>query len=348
MKTMKKNPFKVIGLILSVLMILCVLFIAGLYFFNRISLKKESELIHQKGQLVEIDGKNMNIYTEGDGGKTLVFMAGANTPAVIYDFKPLFSQLTDEYKVAVIEKFGYGYSDNYDGDRSLSTMLRQDREALKKAGIKGPYILCPHSASGLEAISWAQQYPDEVEAIIGLDMAVPEQFDYQIGDFDKVKTQTYEETTEEEAFYDFWMYDMGGYRLYPIAKIFPASASDKLTKEEQAEYKAVTYRWYSQFYKTAMFREGLATVQQIQDYKALRNAEIPDVPTLLFVSQDEATFNAMLGENGLEKWKKIHENYIEGLSNGRIINLACGHYVHVEAPEQISNELKEFINDPDF
>ena len=275
MRTKKKNPFKTIGFILLVPMMLCALFIAGLHFYDRISLKKESELIHQKGTLVEIDGKNMNIYTAGNGEKVLVFMAGANTPAVIYDFKPLYSQLLDEYRIVVIEKFGYGYSDDIDGDRSLSTMLRQDREALKKAGAEAPYILCPHSASGLEAISWAEQYPDEVEAIIGLDMAVPEQFDYQVGDFDRVRTQTYEETVEEEAFFDFWMYDMGGYRLYPVTKIFPAAASDKLTKEEQAEYKAITYRWYSQFYKTAMFREGLATEQQINDYRTLRNTEKP-------------------------------------------------------------------------
>lgn len=347
MKTKKKNPIKVIGLVLLVLVIICALFIVGLYFYNVNSLKKESELIHQRGQLVEIDGKNMNIYIEGSGEKKLVFMGGANTPAVIYDFKPLYNLLSDEYKIVVIEKFGYGYSDDIDSDRSLSTMLRQDREALKKAGVEAPYILCPHSASGLEAISWAAQYPDEVEAIIGLDMAVPEQFDYQIGDFDSVKTLSYEETIEKDAFFNFWMYDMGGYRLYPITKVFPAAASDKLTKEEQAEYKAITYHWYSQFYKTAMFREGLTTEQQVSDYKALRNTEKPNVPTLLFVSQDEATFNAMLGENGLEKWKKIHENYIDGLSNGKIVQLDCGHYVHVEAPEQICSELRKFIDDLD-
>ena len=31
--------------------------------------------------------------------------------------------------------------------------------------------------SGLEALYWAQKYPDEVSAIIGLDMAVPEYYD---------------------------------------------------------------------------------------------------------------------------------------------------------------------------
>lgn len=55
----------------------------------------------------------------------------------------------------------------------------------------------------------------------------------------------------------------------------------------------------------------------------------------------------MLGENGSEKWKKIHENYIDGLSNGKMVQLDCGHYVHVEAPEQICSELKRFLAGPD-
>lgn len=38
-------------------------------------------------------------------------------------------------------------------------------------------MLCPHSMSGLEALYWAQKYPEEVEAIVGLDMAVPDYYD---------------------------------------------------------------------------------------------------------------------------------------------------------------------------
>lgn len=40
-------------------------------------------------------------------------------------------------------------------------------------GETGPYILAPHSLSGLEALRWKQTFPDEVSAIIGIDMATP-------------------------------------------------------------------------------------------------------------------------------------------------------------------------------
>ena len=344
MKTKKMRPIRMIGLILLMLMLLCALSIIGLHLYDKIMLKREAALLHPQGQRVEVDGRQMEVYSEGDGETVLVFMAGANTPAVTLDFRPLYRQLSDTYRIVVLEKFGYGYSDDIEGERDLDTLLRQDREALQKAGIEAPYVLCPHSASGLEAIRWAEQYPGEVEAIVGLDMAVPEQYDLMVGDLDDVTPQTNEEVLEEDAFYHFWMYDMGGYRLYPIASVFPAAASDRLTEEERAEYRAITYHWYSQFYKTAMFREGLATARQLEALRALRAAEVPDVPTLQFLSNDAEMFAAMLGEDGLGNWVQIHERFIAGLTDARIVRLECGHYVHVEAPDQISAEIRRFLD----
>src|SRR5699024_12131853 len=61
--------------------------------------------------------------------------------------------------------------------RDIDTMLSETREALKQAGISDPYILFPHSMSGIEALYWAEKYPDEVKAIVGLDMATPEAYE---------------------------------------------------------------------------------------------------------------------------------------------------------------------------
>lgn len=345
MKQTKRHPLRMICVVFIMLLLICAGFLAGLCGYNRMMLKKEAALIRHQGQYVEIGGRNMNIYTEGSGDTTLVFMAGANTPAVIYDFKPLFSRLSDTYRIAVIEKFGYGYSDDADGERDLNTLLAQDREALAKAGIKAPYVLCPHSASGLEAVCWAQRYPDDVAAIVGLDMAVPEQFLRMIGDIGKAETQTYEEAVRDEEFYNFWMYDMGGYRLFNIQNVFPASESAYLTPEERAEYKAITYHWYSRFYQTAMFREGLLTDAQRNDFLAIARSAVPDVPTLQILSSDETDFSMMFGENGLQTWTQIHENYQAALSGGRLVQLDCGHFVHAEKPEAVSAEIRKFLND---
>lgn len=113
---------------------------------------------------------------EGEEDHTLVFLSGGRTSSPILDFKSLYSLLSDDYKIVVVEKFGYGFSDIVDGKRDVDTILRQTRTALDNLGINGPYVLCPHSMSGIEALYWAQEYPEEVEAILGLDMVVPEYY----------------------------------------------------------------------------------------------------------------------------------------------------------------------------
>ena len=92
------------------------------------------------GELVEVNGNNMSVYTEGNGDKTLVFMSGGGTCSPILDFKSLYSLLNNEYKIAVVEKFGYGFSDVVDESRDIDTILSETRMALKKADVEG--LLC--------------------------------------------------------------------------------------------------------------------------------------------------------------------------------------------------------------
>jgi len=129
------------------------------------------------GKMVKVGGYDMYIFLEGQGEHTFVFMAGSGTRFPTEDFKPLWSILSKNNKIAVVEKAGYGWSDVTKNPRDISTMLEETREALSMAEVKAPYILVPHSLSGLEAIYWAGKYPSEVKAIIGLDPAIPEYYE---------------------------------------------------------------------------------------------------------------------------------------------------------------------------
>ena len=56
------------------------------------------------------ENKMMNIYTVGEGPKTIVILAGFGSQSPIIQYKALADGLKDEYKVAIVEYFGYGYS----------------------------------------------------------------------------------------------------------------------------------------------------------------------------------------------------------------------------------------------
>ena len=160
-----------------IIIAIIIILILAIYVNHRIRLIKEAKFLSPLGEIVQVDGNNLSVYTEGDGETTLIFMSGAGTSSPILDFKSLYSCLSDKYKIAVVEKFGYGFSDVVDKSRDIDSMLEDTIAALTATGLNAPYVLCPHSMSGLEALYWAQKYPDEVSAIIGLDMAVPSYYE---------------------------------------------------------------------------------------------------------------------------------------------------------------------------
>lgn len=265
--------------------------------------------------MVEIDGHNMCIYNEGEGEHTLVFLSGSGTASPILDFKSLYSRLSGEYKIVVIEKFGYGFSDIVDTERSFDTILRQDREALSKMGIEGPFILCPHSMSGLETILWAQEYPDEVEAVVGLDMVLPRTYDDM--DFDGI--------------YRFEMLaafarDLGLIRFYYSDGSLPS----ELSKEEKELYRAIACKIAV---NVDIINEGQAITDAVRE---IDSKPKPDVPMIMFVSDG----TEVKGTDWIEK----HYEYASDLTNAKVIELGCGHYVHNFKQDQISVEMKEFIN----
>lgn len=131
-------------------------------------------IIKHNGELVTINKHNIHVFRQGDeNNPKIVFMSGSGTVAPVYDFKILYEKLLDDFRVIVIEKFGYGYSDIFETPCDIDTLVSIQKKALEIIGEKGPYILAPHSMSGLEAIRWKQKYPSDVCAIIGLDMATP-------------------------------------------------------------------------------------------------------------------------------------------------------------------------------
>lgn len=125
------------------------------------------------GTKANVGDTEINVYTEGSGSITLVFMAGSGVGCPALEYKPLYRRLSDRYRIAVIEKAGYGLSGEAKTERTVENLAEESRAALKALDIKPPYVLVPHSYSGFEAIWWANTYPDEVKAVLGLDMGFP-------------------------------------------------------------------------------------------------------------------------------------------------------------------------------
>ena len=78
----------------------------------------------------------------------------------------------DAYDVIVVEGFGYGYSDMSARERTVENISTELHEALSSLDIKEPYVLAGHSL-GACTLDYANRYPSEVSAVIGIDSTVP-------------------------------------------------------------------------------------------------------------------------------------------------------------------------------
>lgn len=311
-----KKTFKIIGKILLGFLATVLILLACTFIINKIMLPGDCRLIDNQtiSQMVEVDGKKMSIYVSGEGDHTLIFLAGSGATAPVLDFLPFANRFQESFKIVIAEKFGYGFSDEYEGSRDVDTRVRQYRSALKAAGVDGPYILCPHSYSGLESIYWAQNYPEEVEAIIGLDMAVPGAYDF----FDEkilsdIKTSnTFKRTLN----------NLG------IARLLVGGF---LPKDEPAEVRAliksVILRGYCN--KTMSAESDYV----FSDIKVLDSKPIPDVPTLLIVSDGTIS----------EGWIDFQKDYASKLTDATTLFLNCGHSVYNLEPEECEKAMREFI-----
>ena len=104
MKVIQKI-IKIIGIIIFAVPIVIV---AALAIYNQIAIKTEADRIVPNGQMVDLGDYSVHVYSEGDANAapTLVFMSGSATVAPVYDFEAIYSLLTDEYRIAVVEKAG--------------------------------------------------------------------------------------------------------------------------------------------------------------------------------------------------------------------------------------------------
>ena len=313
----RKGVMKIIFIVIATVLIL--LFI--IYINHQIRLKKETDLRLPLGQMVEVDGHNMSIYVEGTGDTTLVFMSGGGTCSPILDFRSLYSLLSGTYQIAVVEKFGYGFSDVVNKDRDIDSILEDTRAALFDAGLNAPYVLCPHSMSGLEALYWAQKYPDEVSAIIGLDMAVPEYYDSMNINIPLMHI------AGRAA-------DIGVTRLIPGISDSDAIKYGTLSDDEKEIYRAV---FYNRTATVTMINEVERVKENAQKVNSMG---VPQLPMLLFLSDGS-------GGTGFDKetWRKIPIQYLSQVEGGEYIELDCPHYIHDFEYKAISEQIIAFLSE---
>ena len=291
------------------------LFLAATFIFHRISLEKEQASLTPIGQQVLVNGHQINVYVEGDGPETIVVLSGAGIAAPILDFKEVSESLSKQYKVVIVERAGYGYSDDSNHSRDVMEVLSETRQALSQANITGPFIILSHSMASLESLAWQEKYPDEVKALIGLDWALP---------------SSYEDLKDSQAFLAvaYWSSKIGLLRYFPESFYIK---NQTLIESERKQYKLLAYK---QLMSQAMLHES-QTVKE--NAKKVPSSINPKIPTLLLVSNGQGTSFSQ------SEWHHFAEKFASEQSNVKVIYMDAPHDLYHYQSHEIVSQIEDFL-----
>ena len=291
------------------------LFLGATFIFHCISLEKEQASLTPVGQQVLVNGHQMNVYVEGDGPETIVFLSGAGIASPILDFKNLTDSLSKNYKIVVVERAGYGYSHDSNQSRDVMEVLSETRQALSQANITGPFIILSHSMASLESLAWQEKYPDEVKALIGLDWALP---------------SSYENLKDNQALLTlaYWSSKIGLLRYFPESFYIK---NQTLIESERKQYKLLAYK---QLMSQAMLHESQTVKENAKRVPSNIN---PKIPALLLVSNGEgSTFSQ-------SEWQHYAERFASDQSNVQVIYMDAPHDLYHYQSDAIVSRIKEFL-----
>lgn len=309
-KPLWKRILKSFGFFFIGLVLLLSLFLIGTTIIHKVSLKTEAKEIKSYGEKIDLFDGQINVVSEGSGEKTLFLLPGQGTASPYLDFKPLIDKLKSEYRIITVEPFGYGLSSQTNRKRSVENYVEELHEIAKKMNIK-EYYLMGHSIAGLYAVNYAHIYPDEMQGFIGIDSSTPEQpwpgVDMRAIDF--LKTA-------------------GVFRF--IMNLDPEGTIGRPKSDPDFEQlKLLTM-------KNASSRNMREELQELSNsFPNSRGLIYPKyMPVLLFVAKNESN---------MDHWLEYHENQVDGLDKGEVIELDGKHYLHHTQTPEIAKQIKLFL-----
>lgn len=298
-----------------IIFVVLILFLGGTFGFHQLSLQKESKLLMPIGKKVVVNGHQMNVYIKGEGSETIVFLSGAGIASPILDFKNLTDSLSKKYKVVVVERAGYGFSEDSDQSRDVMTVFSETRQALSQAEVSGPYVIVSHSMASLESLAWQEKYPNEVRALIGLDWALP---------------ASYKDLKEHPTLMTlaYWTSKIGLLRYFPESFYIK---NPTLTETERQQYKLLAYK---QLMSLAMLHESRLAKENAKKVPSSIN---PKIPALLLVSNGEGTTFSQ------SEWQRYAERFASDQSNVQVVYMDALHDLYHYQSNAIVSRIKEFL-----
>lgn len=373
MKTLRKKSTKskakiVRNIFLGFILTLVIFFIIILI-THRYCSEKEYDMLSKAGYInpVSVGNYNLNtcVYGNEDGKHTLVGIAGMGVHDFAVSIRPFMEHFDEANRIVVIDRAGYGMSDDTNEKQTVERIVSDYRQALINAGCEPPYVLVAHSLGGNYATHWVNTYPDEIEGIVYLDPT------YILGDPSYIEDHPGEEVWWEQVSNAPAILQKLG-----LARVIIATSKQKpwisVNSSGQEELKKAF--WEHSICTTAQNSESACTKENmIKTSKIMKENLVPKlyIDAAYYTMEDMKEYYGTLYNNGIQElfaddinpqnkesmaklwevdgkmrianYEKFIKNYVKNLGNCKYINIPGDHYIYEYKPDEVAKEVEEFI-----
>lgn len=130
--------------------------------------KRDRERLPQVGMSVDIGGRTLNIFCSGVGNPPVILESAGGPGYMWTDIQPEIAKFTT---ACWYDRAGEGWSDAGPFPRTSVAIADDLRELLRRARIRGPYVLVGWSFGGLNIRVYNGLYPLEVAGLVLVDSA---------------------------------------------------------------------------------------------------------------------------------------------------------------------------------
>ena len=321
MKPKNKRGKKAMVIFAVVIGVIVSLNVIG-FLVNTLFFKDELKAIQPYGQMVDINGSKMHVFSLGNGEETIVLLPGWGVALPSADFGPLMRKLSEKYTVVAVEYFGVGFSDAANTPRTNENHTNEIRTALSIAGFTSPYILMPHSASGVYAEYYATKYPEEVSAIIMLDTT---------------STAAISEAKPPSFIYNIAKLQQSTGLARWLSRIIPGTmrVENGYTKQEEADYRLFSYHAVND----TMIKQSELLMENIKEVNALAFPQ--DIPVLKIISKQSVDAMAKRDKDDGMGYQKAHLSRLG--ENVEYVVMDSTHFMYQAKAGEVVELMEDFL-----
>ncbi|MBP5492264.1 MAG: acyltransferase family protein [Clostridiales bacterium] len=295
--------------------------------------KKMEEYKNKNISFVTVDGDEIAVYSEGEGKYTLVLTSSAWVPGSTMNLRPLADQLSENYRVVIIDFPGAGFSADTNKEKTNDYFADIMKGVLDAMDIKENIVLVPHALAGVYAYRYLEKYPEGVVALACIDTVVPEIAPHLLsGNFGS--TEEYEwnikrslqsqwigkECATLTGFIDFDMMD--------FEEMFVANIK---------EYSPAIREMFLEGYLNEAYRKEY--LKAYTNLMSMKNYTLPeDLPVVILMSSD-------VGSSGAYNvnWSSCYTRMFSNSEKQSIVIFSGNTYAVYYSPRLIQQNLDTFI-----